>query len=80
MNDYSATNVNQPKIAGTERRLRGKIVIDHDYDFEIINHLTTTLGFDVETERVQTSVYDGELHIKVYENVKRELPNKNKIY
>lgn len=74
MNDYAVANKTELKMAGTERRLRSKIVIDHDYDFEIINHLTTVLGFDVETERVQTSAYDGELHIKVYENVKRELP------
>lgn len=30
------------------------------------------MGYDVETERVQTSHYDSDLHIKVYENVKNE--------
>lgn len=80
MNDYPVTNINQEKKIGIERRLRGEIVISHDYDFEIINHLTAVLGFDVETERVQTSMYDGELHIKVYENVKREPLDKKKYY
>jgi hypothetical protein len=76
MNEY-VTNIKTEKTIGTERRLRAEITISHDYDFDIIRHLTSTLGFDVETERVQTSQYDGELHIKVFEIVKREmLPEK----
>lgn len=78
MSDYYTTN-KQEKLEGTERRFRGKIIIDHDYDFEIVNHLTTVLGFDVETERIQTSPYDGELHVKVFEMVKRK-PIKDKKY
>lgn len=80
MNNYQTANTNKEKIVGTERRFRGKIIINHDHDFDIINHLTTVMGLDVETERVQTSMYDGDLHIKIYENVKRELPNKTKTY
>lgn len=72
MSEYLSTYNKPENKIGTERRLRGKIIIDHDYDFEIVNHLTTTLGFDVEIERIQTSPYDGELHIKVFETVKRE--------
>lgn len=72
MSEY-VTNIKPEKVIGTERRLRAEITINHDYDFDIISHLTNTLGFDVETERVQTSQYDGELHIKVFENVKREM-------
>ena len=78
MSDYYTAN-KQEKLTGTERRFRGKIIVDHDYDFEIVNHLTTVLGFDVETERIQTSPYNGELHIKVFEMVKRE-PIKDKKY
>lgn len=70
--DYDAIPSKPEKKIGTERKLRGTIIIDHDYDFEIVNHLTTALGFDVETEWVQKSIYDGELRIKVYETVKRE--------
>lgn len=72
MSGYT-TNRNIEKKIGVERRLRGEITINHDYDFEIIRHLTTVLGFDVETERIQTGPYDGELHIKVYETVKHEI-------
>jgi hypothetical protein len=71
MSDYLTAN-KQEKPIGTERRLRTEITITHDFDFDIIRHLTTA-GYDVETERVQTSPYDGELHIKVYENVKYRL-------
>ena len=78
MSDYYTAN-KQEKLTGTERRFRGKIIVDHDYDFEIVNHLTTVLGFDVETERIQTNPYNGELHIKVFEMVKRE-PIKDKKY
>ena len=71
------TNTKPEKVIAVERRLRGEITISHDYDFEIIRHLTNNLGFDVETERIQTSPYDGELHIKVYESVKHEVLRNN---
>jgi hypothetical protein len=70
MGDYLTTN-KQEKAIGIERRLRAEITITHDYDFNIIRHLIT-MGFDVETERVQTSAFDGDMHIKVYETVKYE--------
>lgn len=76
MNEYSMNN-KQEKTTGTERKLRSKITITHDFDFDIIRHLTTA-GYDVETERVQTSPFDGELHIKVYENVKHEPLNEKR--
>ena len=70
----------QEKVIGIERRLRGEITITHDYDFGIISHLTNNLGFDVETERIQTGPYDGELHIKVFENVKHEAIQEKRSY
>lgn len=50
MNNYQTTDTNQEKKVGTERRFRGKIIINHDHDFDIINHLTTVMGLDVETK------------------------------
>lgn len=76
MSEYTMNN-KQEKVIGTERKLRAKITITHDYDFDIIQNLTT-MGYDVETERVQTSPYDGDLHIKVYEIVKREPLNEKR--
>jgi hypothetical protein len=65
------------KVVGIERRLRGEITITHDYDFDIIKHLTNNLGFDVETVRVQIGLFDSELHIKIYENIKHDISPKN---
>ena len=72
------TNKKSEKVVGTERKLRTEITISHDYDFGIIRHLTNELGLDVETERVQTSQYDGELRIKVFEIVKHEMPDEKR--
>jgi hypothetical protein len=77
MNDYSTGN-KQEKTVGTERKLMSEITIKHENDYGIIRHLTT-LGYDVETERIPTNTYDCNLHIKVFENVKYELSNGNPI-
>jgi hypothetical protein len=69
MNEYG-TDRKPEKTTGVEKRLRGDITISHDYDFGIPEYLTTVMGFDIETERVQTAPYDGEVHIKVFETVK----------
>lgn len=78
MSEYGTT-IKTEKVIGTERRLKGQITINHDYDFDIVKHLTN-LGFDVETERKQTGPYDRELYIKVYEIVKHEPSENRKCY
>jgi len=71
MSEYIKTT-NQ-KVIGTERILRGEITISQDYDFNIAEHLTAVMGYDIETERTPIGAYNGCLKIKVYEVVRREL-------
>jgi hypothetical protein len=69
------------KKTGVEKRLKNEITLKNDYDLGIVSFLTSQ-GFDVETERVQTTPYSGELRIKVYEVVNhhpKPLDNKNSI-
>lgn len=60
------------EAAGVERKLRTEIVIKHGDDLGIIAHLTAQMGFDVDTEHVQTGQWDGETRIKVFEIIKHK--------